>query len=158
MTYDYDMTSAREHTASVDRIVDEAFADELRTALFRIVRRMRLERSSEQITEGQYAVLAALSRLGPLTPGALAEREGVQPPVMTRTLNALAAAGLVERAPHPTDGRQVVVTITESGEEEIRETRRRRQSWMTARLADLTADEYDALVRTVGVLGRMARS
>src|ERR1035437_6061465 len=44
-------------------------AGELRIALVRSTRRLRMERSSTEITDGQHSVLAALSKLGPLTPG-----------------------------------------------------------------------------------------
>src|SRR3712207_707825 len=94
-------------------------AGELRVALVRSTRRLRMERSSEEITDGQYSVLAALSKLGPLTPGDLAERDHVQPPSMTRTVARLVEVGLVSRGEHPTDRRQVLVTITEAGEREI---------------------------------------
>jgi DNA-binding MarR family transcriptional regulator len=100
-------------------------AGELRLSLTRAVRRLRLERSSERITDGQYAALAALANRGPMTPTALAEDQHVQPPPMTRTINVLAEAGLVRRDDHPTDRRQVVVSITDAGLAEVKETRRR---------------------------------
>src|SRR5665647_3961717 len=98
------------------------------------VRRIRQERSSEQITDGQYAVLAALSNRGPMTPPALAEDQQVQPPHITRVINALVAAGLARRDSHPTDRRQVVVSITDAGQAEVRETRRRRNEWLAGRI------------------------
>jgi hypothetical protein len=55
-------------------------AAELRISLVRSVRRLRLERGSEDITDGQYSVLAGLVNHGPLTPGEIAEREHVKPP------------------------------------------------------------------------------
>src|SRR5665811_2343852 len=98
-----------------------ALAADLRVAVTHAVRRIRQERSSEQITDGQYAVLAALSCRGPMTPTALAEDQQVQPPHITRVINALVAAGLARRDRHPTDRRQVVVSITEAGQAEVRE-------------------------------------
>jgi len=130
-------------------------AGELRVALVRSVRRLRLERSSEEITDGQYSVLAALSKLGPLTPGDLAEREHVQPPSMTRTVARLVEVGLVSRAEHPTDRRQVLVTITEAGEREVRETRRRRDAWLAQRLAALTPAERATLAEAAEILRRI---
>ncbi|GGC05637.1 MarR family winged helix-turn-helix transcriptional regulator [Cellulomonas carbonis] len=130
-------------------------ATELRVVLTRSVRRLRWERSSDRITDGQYSVLAALSNVGPMTPGALAEREHVQPPPMTRTVNHLVEAGLVRRDPHPTDGRQVLVSITPAGEAEVRETRRRRTEWLARRLAELTPAERETLAQATTILRRI---
>jgi DNA-binding MarR family transcriptional regulator len=131
-------------------------AGELRIALLRASRRLRLERSSTEITDGQYCVLHALSKLGPLTPGTLAAREHVQPPSMTRTVGALVEAGLVARGVHPTDGRQVLVTITAAGEQEVRETKRRRDAWLAQRLKDLTLADRATLAEATEILRRIA--
>jgi DNA-binding MarR family transcriptional regulator len=131
-------------------------ASDLRVSLTHAVRRLRLERSSDAITDGQYAVLAALASRGPMTPSALAEDQHVQPPPMSRTINALVDAGLAERHEHPSDRRQVLVTITEAGHAEVRETRRRRTAWLTGRLAALTSEERATLARASVLLGRIA--
>jgi DNA-binding MarR family transcriptional regulator len=93
-----------------------------------------------------------------MTPGRLAERERVQPPTMTRTVNCLAELGLVTKTADPTDGRQVVVTLTPAGEAEVRETRRRRDAWLTQRLAGLSADDRAVLTRAALLLKEMAES
>ena len=54
-----------------------------------------------------------------MTPGALAAAERVKPPSMTRVIASLADLGLVRRAPHPTDGRQVIVSLSDEGEQII---------------------------------------
>jgi DNA-binding MarR family transcriptional regulator len=118
----------------------------------RSVRRLRQEKSSDAITAGQYSVLAYLDNRGPMTPRELAEHEQVQPPSMTRTVNALAEAGLVTRADHPEDGRQVLVAITEAGANEVRETRRRRDAWLAKRLADLPPEDRATLARAAEIL------
>lgn len=131
-------------------------ADDVRVAVTRATRRIRQERSSDEITDGQYAVLATLSNHGPKSPTALAEDQHVQPPHMTRVLNALVTAGLVRRDEHPTDGRQVVISITEAGEVEVHETRRRRNEWLAARLATYTPDERAVLAEAATLLRRLA--
>ena len=130
-------------------------ADDLRVAVTRAVRRIRQERSSDEITDGQYAVLAALSCRGPMSPTALADEQHVQPPHMTRLINALVTAGLVRRDEHPTDGRQVVVSITEAGLVEVHETRRRRNEWLDARLAAFGPDERAVLAEAAVLLRRL---
>ncbi|WP_149203825.1 MarR family winged helix-turn-helix transcriptional regulator [Actinotalea subterranea] len=135
-----------------------ALAGDLRVSLTRAVRRLRMERSSERITDGQYSALAALSNRGPMTPTALADDQHVQPPPMTRIVNALAEAGLVRRDEHPTDRRQVVVSITDAGQAEVRETRRRRNEWLAKRLATLEPAEREVLAQASVILGRLTSS
>ncbi len=147
MTDDKYMTSAPDLTD---------LADDLRVAATRAVRRIRQERSSDEITDGQYAVLAALACHGPMSPTALADDQHFQPPHMTRLINSLVTAGLVRRDEHPTDGRQVVVSITDAGEVEVHETRRRRNEWLGARLATFSADERTVLAEAALLLRRLA--
>src|SRR3954466_5121866 len=99
-----------------------ALAAELRTAVLRTSRRLRQERSMDDVTPGQYSVLAVLDRHGPCTPRELAAHEKVQPPSMTRTVAALAELGLVGRTEHPTDGRQVLVALSDEGRVVVSET------------------------------------
>ena len=130
-------------------------AAELRIALMRSVRRLRVERSDESLTDGQYSVLAWLEGYGPLTPGEVAEHEHVQPPSMTRTLNSLVDGGLVTRTEHPADRRQVLVALTETGVDVVKETRRRRDEWLTKRLAGLDPAEREVLARATEILRRV---
>lgn len=80
-----------------------------------------------------------------MTPGALAIRERVRPPSMTRVITSLADMGFVDRAPHPIDGRQVLVSVSESGAELVKAARRARQEWLAERLATLNRSERDIL-------------
>lgn len=80
-----------------------------------------------------------------MTPGALAIRERVRPPSMTRVIASLADMGFVDRAPHPIGGRQVLVSVSESGAELVKAARRARQEWLAERLATLNRSERDIL-------------
>ncbi len=105
--------------------------------------------------------LAALSTLyakGPLTPGELAAHEKVQPPSMTRVVCALEERGFVLRAPHPTDGRQVIVSLTPAAEDFLLEEIRMREAWLTRRLAELTDEEREILQVASEVIGRLVDS
>jgi DNA-binding MarR family transcriptional regulator len=131
-------------------------AADLRVAIALAGRRLRAERASEDVSDGQYSVLMLLDREGPLTPRDLALAEHVQPPSMTRTVNALAEAGLVDREAHPDDGRQVLVRLTAAGAAEVRETRRRRDAWLARQLAALEPRERAVLAEAAQVLRRVA--
>jgi DNA-binding MarR family transcriptional regulator len=135
-----------------------ALSGELRVALGQASRRIRQQRGEAGLTDPQYNVLLWLTKKGPLTPGQLADIERIQPPSMTRTVNALAELGLVQKAEHPTDGRQVVVSLTDAGVAEVAETRRRRDLWLTERLQEMTAAERQVLTDAVELLRRIAQS
>ncbi|GEL48856.1 MarR family transcriptional regulator [Cellulomonas hominis] len=134
----------------------EELAGELRVALAKSSRRIRSRRGAADLPDPQFNVLAILLREGPLTPGALADTEHVQPPSMTRTVNALVELGFVRKSEHPTDGRQVVVSLTEPGEAEVRETRRRRDAWLADQLETLTPEERRTLAQAAVLLRRIA--
>lgn len=67
---------------------------------------------------GEFDVLATLRRSGApyaLTPTALYEATMVTSGAMTGRLDRLEKAGLIQRVPHPTDRRGVVVQLTDRG-------------------------------------------
>jgi DNA-binding MarR family transcriptional regulator len=132
-----------------------ALAGELRGAIGVSHRRIRSRRGAADLPDAQFTVLALLLREGPLTPGALADREHVQPPTMTRTVNTLVDLGFVTKEPHPTDGRLVMVRLTAAGESEVRETRRRRDDWLAQQLKKLTAEERSTLAEAAVLLRRI---
>jgi len=153
MRYPKDMSS-RTTRAAAGR--PASLAAELRVAIMHTSRRLRLERSTDDVTPGQFTVLAVLDRHGPLTPGELATHEKVRPPSMTRTIAALEGLGLVTRTGHPTDGRQVLVALSELGRAEVVETRRRRDAWLARRLAALEPAERAVLAQAAQILSKVA--
>jgi DNA-binding MarR family transcriptional regulator len=137
-------------------VADAELASELRMGVMRLARRLRQERTESGLTLSQLSALGTLHREGPCTPGELAALERVQPPSMTRVLSHLEERGLVARTAHPTDGRQVVVALTDSARELIASDRRRREAWLTAHLSDLAAEDRDVLRAAVTVLEQLA--
>jgi len=133
-------------------------ASELRLGSMRLARRLRLERGSDDLTLSQLAVLGTLERHGESTVGELAHLERVKPPSMTRIVNSLVDAELVVRRPHQTDGRQVIVDLTDEARTLLTEDRRRRNAWLALRLAELTDDDRDLLHRVGPLLDRLASS
>jgi len=122
----------------------------------RLARRLRLERSDDAMSLNQLAVMGTLERHGRLTVGQLAAHEKVRPPSMTRTVACLQESGHVQRSPHETDGRQVVVELTEVGRARVLADRRRRDAWMAQRLKELTKAERDVLRAAAPILDRLA--
>jgi DNA-binding MarR family transcriptional regulator len=126
-------------------------------AIGRFNRRLRQARPVGELTQNQISVLTSLDMAGALTPRELADAERVQPPTMTKVLAKLEERGLVQRTPHPTDGRQVLLSATQAGREVIAEQRRVKDEWLTRTLAGLPADEREALRQAAEILGRIAR-
>jgi DNA-binding MarR family transcriptional regulator len=124
----------------------------------RLARRLRQQRADHGLPLGQLSALATLDRLGPLTPGALAQHEQVRPPSMSKVLAALAAGGYVDRVTDPSDGRQQVVSLTPAAQKLLREDRRRRDEWMAALLLDLEPAERALLAAALPVLEVLADS
>lgn len=130
---------------------------ELRSAVMRLRRRLMNERHPDNDHSlPQMAVLGALYRHGESTVGQLAAFEKVKPPTMTRTVNCLEGDGLLTRRPHATDGRQVLVDLTEAGRETVAADRERRDEWLHRRLSVLTDDELDLVRRATPLLLRLA--
>ena len=100
-----------------------ALAGALGDAITRLNRRLRQARPVGELTQNQISVLTSLELAGALTPRELADAERVQPPTMTKVLAKLEERGLVQRTPHPTDGRQVLLSATPEGRAVIAEQR-----------------------------------
>ena len=138
---------------------DAGLATGLRISVTRLARRLRVERQAEglaSLSDTQLAALAVLDRHGAMTPGELAEHEKVQPPSMTRVIAVLEERRLVMRAPHPTDRRQVVLTVTGEGRELVSQARRRRDAWLAKRLKELSPEERAILRAAAPVLEKLS--
>ena len=145
---------------TVERVArtDSGLASELRVSVMRLRRRLAAERHPDnELSMSQMAVLGQLFRNGDQSIGDLAVAEGVQPPSMTRTVKTLEAGGYVGRRPHDTDGRQVVISISEQGVATVRADRVRRDAWLARRLAELTPDQRAALRQAAPILDALSR-
>jgi DNA-binding MarR family transcriptional regulator len=130
----------------------------LRIGVMRLSRRLRAERADHGLTLTQLATLAALDRLGPATPGALADAEKVRPPSMTRVLTGLEELQLVRRTRDATDGRRAIIELTPAARALLKDDRRRREAWLAKQLSAMTADERAVLQAALPLMDRLAQS
>ena len=149
------MTTTHDPHHAGDSIRPDVLAIELRTAVMRTSRRLRIEASGDVLTPGQYTVLAHL-RSGSQTLRELAELEHVQAPSMTRIVNALTDQGFVSRSAHPEDGRQVLVWITPAGESVLNEARSQRTAWLAQRVAVLSDEDRLTLSRAARIMQELS--
>ena len=140
------------------RVPPAQLAPQLRDAITRLNRRVRQARPVGDLTVTQLSALTSLKLAGALTPRELADIERVQPPTMTKIVAKLEDRGLVQRTPHPTDGRQVILAATEGGRAVLDQFERARNEWLASRLAALTEEERDTLQRAADILQGIARA
>lgn len=109
------------------------------------------------LTFARFEVLMLLtfSRAGRLPLGKIGERLQVHPASVTNAIDRLERDGLVERLPHPTDGRTTLAAITAAG----RRTARRAAAAVNAAVfADvgLADDQTAAVIDALATLRRGA--
>ncbi|YCU40636.1 MarR family winged helix-turn-helix transcriptional regulator [Mycobacteroides abscessus] len=134
---------------------DARLASDLSLVVIRLARHLRFRRADSPVSLTQLSALATLLNEGAMTPGALAARERVQPPSMTRVIASLAELGLVERSAHPTDGRQVVVSLSDVGADIVQADRSAREEWLREHLADFTPDQRAVLRQATDLLSAL---
>lgn len=133
-------------------------AGELRALLGRLSRRLRQTSVVGELTLPQASVLSLLEREGPATPGALATKERITPQSMGTILVSLEELGLVSRTPDPTDGRRLVISLTEAGRQVILGARRQKEERLAQALAtNFTNEEQQVLRAALPLLERLAR-
>lgn len=117
-------------------------------AAARLSRTALAERLLEQgLYAGQDRIILALNQENGQTPGQLAERLGVRPPTVTKTINRLAAQGFVEKRASDQDARRAHVFLTESGEQAIRAIEKSVRKTEKQALKDLDKKDQKALTK-----------
>lgn len=133
-----------------------ALAEDLRLLIGKLRRRLREQGGQNDLTPSQTAVLLRLEKDGPATVSSLARAEGMRPQSMSSAISALEAAGLVSGAPDPDDGRQTIVSLTDSCRERISAGRAAKQDFLSRIIAArLSPQEQDELTAAVRLLKRL---
>jgi DNA-binding MarR family transcriptional regulator len=130
-------------------------ASDLRYIVGQIARRTR-ERDIVTLPTRLAETLSYLDRVGPMTTSELAERHSVRQQSMAATLAELEAHSYLERRPHPTDRRKILIAISQEGRERLNDDRRRRAAWLAQEIADkLTPREQGTLANALSLLDRL---
>ena len=85
----------------------------------------------------------------------LAESEALAQPTVTQLVDRLQARGLVERGRSQTDGRVVLVSLSEAGKAQLEATRAQLRGHMRTVLAGLSDTEIAGLAEASETLGRL---
>jgi DNA-binding MarR family transcriptional regulator len=133
-----------------------ALAQDLHALLGKLKRRLRDQAHVGDPSPSQSSVLRRLEKDGPATASSLARAEGMRPQSMGPIVAALEEAGLVKGAPDPTDGRQTILSLTDTCRKWIEEGRAARQDWLARTLqARLSPQEQEKLGEAVELLKRL---
>jgi DNA-binding MarR family transcriptional regulator len=136
-----------------------ALARELRVLLSQVQRRLREQTHLGDYTWTQTAVVIRLERDGPATVSALARADGVRPQSMGATVATLEAAGLVKGSPDPADGRQTILSLTDTCRELIKAKRAAKEDWLFRAIqTKLSPAEQKELATALELLKRLANS
>lgn len=132
-------------------------AGELRIVIGKLRRRLREEAHLGDVSMSQASVLSRLERDGPATTSSLARAEGMRPQSMAATVQALTDAQMVTGSPDPLDGRQTLLTLTDSCRAWIAASRAAREDWLARTIETrLSPAEVTELDNAVALLKRLA--
>ncbi|HWG63728.1 MAG TPA: MarR family transcriptional regulator [Streptosporangiaceae bacterium] len=136
---------------------DVAAALYLSIGLFR--RRLRQAPLPGELTLPEMSALSRLERAGSATPGELAKEEQISPQAMGTTLGSLEERGFIQRRSDPADGRRVVMSLTEAGQQVIHNKRSARHRLMAKALANgFTQPEIETLMAAAPLIQRLGES
>lgn len=141
--------------ASASQALEPETVSRVRLCVLRLSRRLR-QNAAAGVTPSQLALLSTLDLHGPMTLGDLAAHEGVQPPSVTRMVDALEKSALVKRTECANDRRTVMAELTTQGRRAMVEVRQRRDAWLAQRMAGLSASQRQALDAALPVLEALA--
>jgi DNA-binding MarR family transcriptional regulator len=151
-------SGARTRPAGSSPAATHDLADRLHSSAIHLLRRLRREDDASGVPAPQLSALSVIVFAGPVTLGALAQAEQVRPPTITRLVDKLEAAGLVDRVPDPVDRRVSRVEATAKGVKLLHDGRRRRVASLATSLRELPAKERSALAKAVPILEKVVRA
>jgi DNA-binding MarR family transcriptional regulator len=136
----------------------EAAVSDLIQAVSLLVRRVRAAAASHELSLTESAVMARLAKDGPATTAELARAESMKPQSMGTTIAALEEMGMVERMPHPSDGRQVNIKLTVKGVAVRKSAKDAKRTWLAHAIARLDEPDRETLFRAGEIIKRLVES
>ena len=87
-----------------------------------------------------------------MTPRALSAAQQVRPQTMQQTLDSLERRRWVRRADHPTDRRQILISLSATGRAALLKGRKLRQAWLVSELGQLPSRDRKTLADAIAIL------
>lgn len=129
-------------------------AARLRAIFRQVSRRAEALSGKNSPTRSEQGVLAWLDEKGAMTPRALSDIQQVRPQSMQQTLDSLSRRHWIVRTDHPTDRRQVLISLSATGRKALHKGRQLRQAWLVSEITKLAPAERKMLNDTLGLLER----
>ena len=136
----------------------ESSVNEFTGAIGLLVRRVRAAAASHELSLTESSVLSRLERCGPATTADLARAETIKPQSMGAVVAALDERGLIERKPHPTDGRQVLIALSPKGAAIRKSARAAKEAWIAQAIARLGRKEQNTLFEAGEIIRRLTET
>jgi DNA-binding MarR family transcriptional regulator len=144
-------------TSSAETDETLRIARTIRRSVHRIARRLRVERSTHDLSMSKRSVLGRLFRDGSLTATDLAAQERIQPQSLTRLVAGLEERGFIARRPDESDRRQLQIEITPEGRDLLIRDARRQDKWLAAAMtSSMTSIERELLALGARLLESLA--
>ncbi len=81
-------------------------------------------------------------------------RRMCDPQTVQQTLDALARRKFITRAAHPTDRRQILISLSAAGRKALYKVRAARQAWLVSELGRLPARELKTVTDALAIIER----
>jgi DNA-binding MarR family transcriptional regulator len=133
-------------------------AQRLRVVVGKLSRLLRATDAgaASELTPTRISVLLNAVRNGPIRLAEVADQEGLNPTLLSRTVGHLVEAGLVERSADPTDRRSGWVTATPTGRRMAQRIRRHRTEAVDGALSGLSPADRKAVEAAMPALEALA--
>jgi DNA-binding MarR family transcriptional regulator len=135
-----------------------ALADRLHSVAIHLLRRVRRGDDAAGLSAPRLSALSVVIYRGPISLTELAKAESVTAPTMTRLVQALVRAGLVEKSVDASDNRAVLLRATDAGRQTLGLARARRLAAIEELLTRLDSDDATTVERAVSVLEPLLRA
>jgi DNA-binding MarR family transcriptional regulator len=136
----------------------EDAAARLRAVVRLIKLRAEALKEKEGPSQSEQSVMVWLDQKGAMTPRALADAQHVRPQTVQQTLDALERRRFITRTDHPTDRRQILISLSAAGRKALAKGRAARQAWLVGELRALSARELKTVNSALGIIERFIQN
>ena len=144
------------------RRIEQSLTRLARISSGREAARVRAERSGVDLSRPSLSILLSLRTSGPVRLTDVSRITGLEPPLISREVRDLVAAGYVRRRSDPTDGRAGIVELSAKGRRTAETYRSAIDGIIAETFSDWTPVELSGLAATldrlVGALARRPRA
>ncbi|HEY3774336.1 MAG TPA: MarR family transcriptional regulator [Solirubrobacteraceae bacterium] len=139
-------------------LLDTDSATRLRVVIGRLSRQLRSTPSGldAALTPTRISLMLSIDHNGPVRLSELADSEGINPTMLSRSVTQLVDAGLVTRTSDSADRRAAWVTATDAGHTLAERMRQERTDAVNAALSGLSASDRRMLEDAIGSLEALA--